>query len=101
MVKQALADLGRAGLAVAVRGRTGGYRLAREPASITMLELVTALEGLGDDEPRCVLHKGVCNAASPCPFHHTIATARAAFADALRRDTLADVLARAGGASAA
>ena len=98
-MKRALVDLAGAGLAVGVRGRSGGYRLAREPASITMLELVTALERLGDDEPRCVLRRGVCNAARPCPFHHTIATARAAFADALGRDTLADILARADGPS--
>ena len=95
VVKQALSDLARAGFAVAVRGRSGGYRLARDPASITMLDLITALERLGDDEPRCVLHSGVCNARSPCPFHDTIAAARAAFAEALRRDTLADVMARA------
>jgi Rrf2 family transcriptional regulator, nitric oxide-sensitive transcriptional repressor len=95
VMKQALADLARAGVAVAVRGRSGGYRLARDPASLTMLELITSLEQLGDDEPRCVLHSGVCRAHSPCPFHHTIAAARAAFMDALSRDTLADVLARA------
>jgi Rrf2 family protein len=97
VVKQALADLARAGLAVAVRGRSGGYRLARDPAEITMLELVAALEGFGDVQPQCVLHSGVCRASSPCPFHDTIAAAREAFAEALDRDTLADVLARADG----
>jgi DNA-binding IscR family transcriptional regulator len=63
-----------------------------------MLELVEALEGLGEVKPRCVLSSGVCRATSPCPFHDTIAAARQAFAAALARDTLADVLARAGGA---
>jgi Rrf2 family nitric oxide-sensitive transcriptional repressor len=96
VVKQALADLARAGLAEAVRGRSGGYRLAGDPEGITMLRLVTALERLGDDAPRCVLRSAACDAAHPCPFHDTIAAAREAFADALDRDTLADVLARAG-----
>jgi Rrf2 family nitric oxide-sensitive transcriptional repressor len=100
VVKQALSDLAKAGFAVALRGRSGGYRLARDPASITMLDLIAALEGLGDDEPRCVLHSGVCNATNPCPFHDTIAAARVAFAEALGRDTLADVMARADGRSA-
>ena len=62
-----------------------------------MLELVTALERLGDDTPRCVLRSGVCNASRPRPFHDTIAAAREAFAAALARDSLADVLARADG----
>jgi Rrf2 family nitric oxide-sensitive transcriptional repressor len=97
VMKQALADLARARLAVAVRGRSGGYRLARDPGEITMLELVTSLERLGEDEPRCVLNSRACNADRPCPFHDTISAARAAFAEALGRDTLADVLARAGG----
>jgi Rrf2 family protein len=96
VMKQALADLARAGLAVAVRGRSGGYRLARDPDEISMLELVTALERLGDDAPRCVLNSRACNASRPCPFHDTIVAAREAFADALARDSLADVLARAG-----
>ncbi len=94
VVKQAMADLGRAGLAVASRGRKGGYRLARAPGTITMHDVVAALEPIGAEEPRCVLHPGACLASGPCPFHETIAAAREAFVDALRRDTLADVLAR-------
>ncbi|MDO8425263.1 MAG: Rrf2 family transcriptional regulator [bacterium] len=34
-----------AGLVVSSRGRTGGYRLARQPREITMGEVVRALEG--------------------------------------------------------
>ncbi len=94
VVKQALADLGRAGLAVASRGRNGGYRLARAPGTVTMYDIVAALEPIGAEAPRCVLHPGACLVHGPCPFHDTIAAAREAFVDALRRDTLADVLAR-------
>jgi Rrf2 family protein len=94
VVKQALADLAHAGIAVSSRGRRGGYRLARSPASITMYDVVAALEPIGVVEPQCVLHQGACLARGPCPFHDTIAAARAAFIEALARDTLADVLAR-------
>ena len=40
-----VARLRRAGLIESRRGAHGGYRLAREPAQITMAEVVEALEG--------------------------------------------------------
>src|SRR6476619_222221 len=58
VVKQALADLARSGLAEATRGRRGGYRLARPPEAITMYDVVAALEPIGAEEPHCVLHQG-------------------------------------------
>ena len=40
-----VAKLRQAGLVTSVRGAHGGYRLARPPANIEMLEVVQALEG--------------------------------------------------------
>jgi Rrf2 family transcriptional regulator, cysteine metabolism repressor len=40
-----VAKLREAGLVTSVRGAHGGYRLARPPADIAMLEIVQALEG--------------------------------------------------------
>lgn len=40
-----VAKLREAGLVSSVRGAHGGYRLARTPAAITMIEVVQALEG--------------------------------------------------------
>jgi Rrf2 family cysteine metabolism transcriptional repressor len=40
-----VAKLRSAGLVTSVRGAHGGYRLAREPTEITMLDVVEALEG--------------------------------------------------------
>jgi Rrf2 family protein len=42
---QLLLALRKAGLVASSRGRQGGYRLARPANSITLLEVVTALEG--------------------------------------------------------
>lgn len=39
------AQLARADLVTAVRGKNGGYRLARPPDQITALEIVEAVEG--------------------------------------------------------
>ena len=40
-----VAKLRQAGLVTSVRGAHGGYRLARDPGEITMLDVVEALEG--------------------------------------------------------
>ncbi len=42
---QLMLSLKRAGLVASVRGRQGGYRLARPAESITLLDAMTALEG--------------------------------------------------------
>ena len=53
------ASLARAGLITPVRGKRGGYLLAREPAEISILELMEAVEGpiavnfCQHDPPRC------------------------------------------------
>lgn len=44
-LEQLVADLRNAGLVLASRGANGGYELTREPARITLLEIVEALEG--------------------------------------------------------
>jgi Rrf2 family transcriptional regulator, nitric oxide-sensitive transcriptional repressor len=95
VVAQALAQLARAGVVTAVVGRTGGYRLTRAAAEITMLEVVSAVEDVGHLPAQCVLHDRVCSGRSACPVHPTVAAAQAAFRDGLAADTLAAVAARA------
>ena len=42
---QILNELRNAGLVDSKRGKNGGYRLARDPASVTLLDIINALEG--------------------------------------------------------
>jgi Rrf2 family protein len=93
VVAQALADLVRAGIAVAVAGPAGGYRLARAPGLVSLHEIVAAVEPI-EDPPRCVLHERVCSWEGRCPFHETIYAAQEAFEDRLRADTLDTVATR-------
>jgi len=44
-VEQVMHDLGRAGIVRGRRGKGGGYVLIREPESLTMLDVIEALEG--------------------------------------------------------
>jgi len=49
-LEQLFSTLRRAGLLVSQRGVKGGYRLARDPEEITVLEVVQALDGrLGEE----------------------------------------------------
>jgi Rrf2 family transcriptional regulator, iron-sulfur cluster assembly transcription factor len=79
-------------LVVSHRGYEGGFELGRPPSGITMLDIVTALEG-----PLCLnqcLPGGPgCERSNWCSAHDVWANAQAALAAALSADTL-DGLAR-------
>lgn len=92
-VSQILGGLVQAGLAVSTFGKSGGYRLARPPEEVTLLEVVEAGEGpiaFGS----CALGEGPCHWDSVCPLHETWAPASAAFRKELAETTLADIAER-------
>ena len=64
-VAKVLKPLAQAGLVEAFRGASGGYRLARMPADISLIEIVEAMEGpLGMTE--CSVHAGACGIERSC-----------------------------------
>jgi Rrf2 family protein len=78
---QVMRDLVRAGLVVGTVGRSGGYRLARPSAQISMLDVVEAVEG--DSRRRtCILRGGPCMLDGVCDVHAIFAGAQD---DVLRR----------------
>ncbi|HEY3336203.1 MAG TPA: Rrf2 family transcriptional regulator [Candidatus Limnocylindrales bacterium] len=65
---QVLGDLQRAHLIEAAPGRSGGYRLARPSAEISLLDVIEAVEG--DSRRRtCVLRGGPCGVDGSCDVH--------------------------------
>jgi Rrf2 family protein len=65
-LEQLLGNLRRAGLVGSVRGAQGGYRIARPPGEITVLDVIDAMEGpleLSD----CMADEGVCDRSLECP----------------------------------
>lgn len=60
--------LTRAGLLRSLRGRTGGVALARPAASITLKEVVLAVDGPALFTA-CVLRLPGCGEGRPCPLH--------------------------------
>ena len=92
-VSQILGDLHRAGLAVSSFGAHGGYRLARPPETVSLLEVVEAGEGpLVAD--RCALGEGPCYWQEVCPLHETWVMATSALRSVLAATSLAELCER-------
>jgi FeS assembly SUF system regulator len=86
-----LKTLAQAGLVESRRGASGGYRLARDPAAITMADVVSAMEGpIGMTE--CVVHEGACGHEGRCDVQANWRRISLAVETALRAVTLADML---------
>ncbi|HEX6262902.1 MAG TPA: Rrf2 family transcriptional regulator [Actinomycetota bacterium] len=87
---QVLGILVRAGLAEAKAGRDGGYQLVRDPASVSLLEVVEAADGpLRTTE--CTLRGGSCRWDDACAVHPSWVAASEAFRGSLGSTSLADV----------
>jgi Rrf2 family protein len=87
---QVLADLQRAGLVEAAPGRSGGYRLAREAKTISLLEVIEAVEG--DSRRRsCVLRGGPCGLDGHCDVHDVFFAGQEALRGTFAASTLADL----------
>ena len=90
-VSKLLKMLGQAGLVESFRGASGGYRLARPAADISVADIVTAMEGpIGVTE--CSLHDGLCDHETHCGVRANWRRISVAVEAALRSVTLADML---------
>ena len=82
-----------AGLVISVRGKRGGYALARPPAEISLLDVLSPLE-----ESLSVVHctesKNGCNRSAVCVTRSVWMEIKDATDEILSRTTLADLLER-------
>jgi Rrf2 family transcriptional regulator, iron-sulfur cluster assembly transcription factor len=89
---QLLAELVREGIVRSMAGRHGGYELARDPAEVSLLEVIEVADGpLVSTE--CVLRGGPCRWEEACAIHEPWARAQEAMRDELRATTFAEVAA--------
>lgn len=94
LVAETLKDLHGAGLLESQRGKSGGYRLARPKSTITLGEVVGALEGKPE-----ITHCDLAGAwvgrapdvASPCPVKNPLELLRAGIWNVLAGTTLEDL----------
>lgn len=90
-LEQLLSSLKKAGLVETVRGAQGGYTLSREPALITVNEVIVALEG--DLSIVDCQREGVdCRESGTCATKKVWKRISAAVTDALESITLQDML---------
>ncbi|HVJ61252.1 MAG TPA: SUF system Fe-S cluster assembly regulator [Tahibacter sp.] len=95
-VSKLLKLLGHAGLVESFRGVNGGYRIARAPETISVAEIVIAMEGpIGMTE--CSVHAGLCDHERHCGVRGNWQRINQAIEHALQSVTLADMLKPTGG----
>lgn len=90
-LEQLLGTLRRSGLVTTVRGAQGGYALAKEPAAITVGDVIDALEGpltISD----CVEDHSCCHKAEGCASRRVWAYLSRSINELLQSITLQDML---------
>lgn len=86
-----LATLARAGVVTASRGVRGGYRLARPPEEIRLVEIVEPFEGRRV-RPGCLLRPDeACREDGPCSAHPAWGEVKTVWLRFLEETTLADI----------
>ena len=96
LVAEVLKDLCHANLVASHRGSSGGYSLARAPESISVGDVVAALEGhpaLTSCVSLGLYVAHACEVESVCPIRSPIETLRIELWRLLSRTTLRDLLA--------
>jgi Rrf2 family transcriptional regulator, iron-sulfur cluster assembly transcription factor len=75
-----------------IRGRTGGYVLARSPRRVALSDIVEAVEGF-DPQPQCFFGFSACSLDTPCAMHDRWARHQRSVIRTLTRTSLADLVA--------
>ncbi|MES2537417.1 MAG: Rrf2 family transcriptional regulator [Pseudomonadota bacterium] len=100
-LNKCLQSLVRANVLVSTAGQRGGFRLSRSPETISLLEIIDAVEG-SDGAFRCteIRQKGtgavpMSECKKPCAITSAIRRAENAWRKELKRQTLAEVMSEA------
>jgi len=72
------------------KGRGGGYRLARDPATVCLRDIVLPIDG-SERSARCAFGLPECSDDDPCPLHDEWKQVKERFENMLSTRTLADI----------
>jgi Rrf2 family protein len=90
-LSKVLATLARSGVLTASRGAKGGYRLARPPERIRLVQVVTPFEG-SRVRSACLLRPDrPCRGSAACSAHASWGDVNDAYREFLDQTTLADI----------
>lgn len=70
-MRKTLQTLQKAGYLSSVKGKNGGFSLAKSPAKMQLTDLITLFQGpvsMGD----CLFKKKLCDCINSCPLRHEI-----------------------------
>lgn len=86
-----LNDLARADILASVRGKHGGFWLARPPGEISLLDVVQVFDRV-DEQRKCLLGRSSCSDDDACPAHARWKQIGMEVARFVRETTVADLL---------
>lgn len=81
------------GLLESQKGLGGGFRLARHPGTVSLLDVVESIEHVSR-WTGCILGHSECSETAPCAIHERWKTVRDSYLDMLRQTSIADLVAR-------
>jgi len=67
-ISKILQSLTESGMIESKKGKAGGFKLAKHPSKIKLIDIVEAIDGL-ESFNSCVLGFPNCSADNPCPVH--------------------------------
>ncbi|MEZ5070737.1 MAG: Rrf2 family transcriptional regulator [Bacteroidales bacterium] len=86
-LRRLLTNLSKDGFIEGVKGRTGGFSLARNPREITIASIVESTEGMAIFN-KCIMGFHECPSAEKCVMHDTWEQARDNIVSLLQNTTL-------------
>jgi Rrf2 family protein len=88
LIAKVLTMLSSAGVVTGKSGPSGGYKLARSPSKITLLEIVQVFED-PNERVMCPFGPNWCGTGPNCPLHDSLFAIRQQVLDRLRSETFA------------
>lgn len=86
-VSKILQSLTESGIVYSKKGKSGGFALARSPQKTKLIDVVSAIDGLGVFDG-CVLGFQNCSSDHPCPIHDRWGTLRTMAYEMLNEETI-------------
>lgn len=88
-----LKSMAEEGLVESQKGLGGGFRLARDPAEIVLLDVVDPIERISRWSG-CILGRPECSESNPCALHDRWKAVREAYRRMLEQTTIAELVAK-------
>ena len=86
-ISKILQSLTESGIIESKKGKAGGFKLAKNPSKIKLIDIVEAIDGL-ESFNSCVLGFPNCSPEKPCPVHNQWGELRTKAYDMLSSETI-------------